>query len=172
MTQPLIGISTFKTTATSPRDLPVQALSPSYSNGVAAGGGAPLQIPHGFDEATLRTIFDRLDGVLLSGGGDIDPAFYGEQTAAQVGEVDRERDEQEFLLARWAVQEGKPLFAICRGHQVLNVALGGNLYQDILDEMPGAIRHAFFQSAGFSRDYRPHHVWVTPPTVWLKRSKS
>jgi len=161
-TRPLIAISTFKTTTARPPDLAVVALAPAYSNGVAAAGGAPLQIPHGLDQAALRTIFERVDGVLLSGGGDVDPACYGEQSHPKTSEIDRERDELEFRLARWAIREGKPLFAICRGHQVLNVALGGSLYQDVMDDMPGAIRHAYFQSAGFARDLRPHTVALAP----------
>ncbi len=161
-TQPLIAISTFKTTTARPAGLAVVALTPAYSNGVAAAGGAPLQIPHGLDEAVLRTIFERVDGVLLSGGGDVDPACYGEQLGPKTSEIDRERDEMEIKLARWAIQQGRPLFAICRGHQILNVALGGSLYQDIADDMPGAIRHAYFQSAGFARDLRPHVVALAP----------
>jgi putative glutamine amidotransferase len=138
------------------------ALNPQYSAGVLVGGGAPVQIPHGVDRATLRTIFDRVDGLLLAGGGDVDPAFYHETTSDYVYGIDRERDEMEITLVRWAVEGGKPLFAICRGIQVMNVALGGNLYQDVLVEMPGAMQHAFFQSKGFARDHLAHAVTLSP----------
>jgi putative glutamine amidotransferase len=129
-----------------------------YTQGVQAGGGAPLLIPLGLDETALRTIFDRLDGVLLTGGGDIDPAFYNEAPTEYVKSVDRERDEVEMALVRWAVEDGKPLLAICRGIQVMNVALGGSLFQDVKAEMSGAIRHDYFQSLGFARDHRAHEV--------------
>jgi len=162
LAQPLIGISVYKSQAHEPPHVPLLALHPLYTQGVAGGGGAPLHIPHGLDLETLRTIFDRLDGVLLSGGGDVDPTFYGEQATDQVNGVDRERDELEINLARWAVETGKPLLAICRGHQVMNVALGGSLYQDVLTDMPGAMRHAYFQGAGYARDYRAHEVHITP----------
>jgi putative glutamine amidotransferase len=112
----------------------------------------------GLDETALRAVFDRIDGVLLTGGGDIDPAYYNETPTEYVKGVDRERDEVEMALARWAVEDGKPLLAICRGIQVMNVALGGNLFQDVKAEMPGAIRHDYFQSLGFARDHRAHEV--------------
>jgi putative glutamine amidotransferase len=123
-----------------------------------AGGGAPLLIPHRLDPATLRSVFDSVDGLLLSGGGDVDPAFYDEAASEQSRDIDRERDELEITLARWAVESQKPFLAICRGIQVMNVALGGSLYQDVQSEMPGANRHAYFQSMGFARDYPAHDV--------------
>ncbi len=139
-------------------DSPLYAVSPPYTEGVLAAGATPLQIPHGVDREGLRTIFERVDGVLLAGGGDVDPAFYGEAASQNVYDIDRERDEIELALVRWAVEDGKPLFAICRGIQVMNVALGGNLYQDIACDMPGAIDHACFQRLGFARDYLAHDV--------------
>lgn len=160
--QPLIGIPVYKSEAHSSPHMPLYALHPLYSEGVLAGGGAPLQIPHGVDRETLRTIFDRVDGLLLVGGGDVDPAFYHEAASDQVRGVDRDRDEIEITLVRWAVEEGKPLFAICRGIQVMNVALGGSLYQDVFSDMPGAIRHAYFMGQGYARDYLAHDVELLP----------
>jgi putative glutamine amidotransferase len=161
-TPPLIGIPVYKSQAHEPPHLPFYALSPLYTEGVVAGGGAPVQIPLGLDQDTLRAIFDRLDGLLLAGGGDVDPAFFDETAGDKVYSVDRERDEIEITLVRWAIGSGKPLFAICRGHQVMNVALGGSLYQDILSDMPGAIRHAYFTKDGFARDYPAHDVRLVP----------
>jgi putative glutamine amidotransferase len=114
------------------------------------------------DRDTLRTIFERVDGLLLAGGGDVEPAYYGETARDQVRGIDRERDEIEITLVRWAVEEDKPFFAICRGIQVMNVALGGSLYQDVLTDMPGAMRHSYFQGLGFARDYRAHDVELVP----------
>jgi putative glutamine amidotransferase len=159
--QPLIGITTYKSGDGTPAQNTLYALNPLYSHGVVAVGGAPLQIPHGVDTRSLRTIFDHVDGLLLSGGGDVDPAFYHEPTGDEVRGVDRERDEIEIELVRWAVEEGKPVFAICRGIQVMNVALGGSLYQDVLSDMPGAMRHAYVQGEGYPRDFLAHDVQLT-----------
>jgi putative glutamine amidotransferase len=161
-THPLIAIPVYKSKAHGPPHSSLYALHPLYSEGVVAGGGAPVQIPLGLEQDALRVIFDRVDGLLLAGGGDVDPALYGEQSSAKVQGIDRERDEMEVTLVRWALEEGKPLFAICRGIQVMNVALGGTLYHDILTDMPDAIRHAYFQTLGFARDYLAHDVRLTP----------
>lgn len=161
-TKPLIGITVYRSKAHSPPHGSLYALHPLYSEGIVAGGGAPVQIPLGLEQDTLRAIFDRVDGLLLAGGGDVDPAFYGEQVSAKVQGIDRERDEMEIALVRWTLEEGKPLFAICRGIQVMNVALGGSLYHDVLTDMPGAIRHAYSQTEGFARDYLAHDVQPTP----------
>jgi putative glutamine amidotransferase len=103
----------------------------------------------------------RLDGLLFSGGGDLDPATYGAPPHRLVAGVDLQRDAAELALARWASVEGRPLFGICRGLQVLNVALGGSLYADV-SQHPGAIRHTY--SPGFPTDLRPHDVRVEPGT--------
>jgi len=160
--KPLIGITVYKSTPRTPPNATVYALHPLYSENVVDAGGAPLLIPHRLDQATLRSVFDSIDGLLLSGGGDLDPAFYDEAASEQSQNIDRERDELEITLVRWAVESDKPLLAICRGIQVMNVALGGSLYQDVQSEMPGASRHAYFQSMGFARDYPAHDVQCAP----------
>jgi putative glutamine amidotransferase len=86
-------------------------------------------------------VFDSLDGILLSGGGDIEPQLYGAEPTTALRSVDPRRDQVEILLARWAAETGKPFLGICRGLQVVNVALGGNLVQDIASEIVGALPH-------------------------------
>jgi putative glutamine amidotransferase len=115
----------------------------SYARAVAAAGGLPVLIPLLNDEAALRALYARLDGVLLPGGGDVNPACYGEPTRpdAHVEGVDDCLDRVELTLARWALADGKPLFGICRGQQTLNVAAGGSLYQDIPTQVRGALPH-------------------------------
>jgi putative glutamine amidotransferase len=142
--------------------MPLHTLSPLYVEGILAVGGVPLQIPNGLNEDALRTVFERVDGLLLSGGGDVDPFFYGETPGDHVYGVNRARDELEFKLVRWALADQKPIFAICRGFQVMNVALGGTLYQDILSDVPGSMQHDFFQSKGYARDYPAHKVQLAP----------
>jgi putative glutamine amidotransferase len=99
----------------------------------------PLDLP----EETLRSLYERLDGLCLSGGVDVDPQHYGEAPHPRLGNVDRARDATELALARWALHDDLPILGICRGIQVLNVAAGGSLVQDISAQMPGARRHDY-----------------------------
>jgi len=108
---------------------------------VAAARGLPTLIPLEIDTDTLRAIYDQLDGVVLSGGGDVDPSRYGAAKSICTEDVDPMRDELEIKLAQWALQDDKPLLGICRGIQVFNVAMGGTLIQDISDEVLNAMRH-------------------------------
>jgi putative glutamine amidotransferase len=119
-------------------------------------------LPELTDKALLRAMYERVDGLLLPGGEDIDPARYGEPQHDGCGAITPERDEMELALAEWAVNEGKPLLAICRGIQVLNVALGGSLYQDIQAQAPGAINHTWYPD--YPRDRLSHQVEITPQT--------
>jgi putative glutamine amidotransferase len=137
---PIIGISTGKRHVAD-YPLPFQGAPVTYSEAVSMAGGVPVLIPHNLPPQPLRKLFERLDGIVLPGGGDVDPAAYRAETHPQIGGVDVERDQTEFLLARWAVDDDKPLFAICRGIQVLNVALGGTLIRDIPSEVPNALEH-------------------------------
>jgi putative glutamine amidotransferase len=114
------------------------------------------------DEDTLRGIYDRMDAVLLPGGVDLDPATYGESPLPTCGRLDPARDRVEIRFARWAIAEGKPLFGLCRGLQIVNVALGGTLYQDIAAQRSDAIKHDYFPTAGFSRDHLAHRVNIAP----------
>lgn len=112
-----------------------------YSHAVLAAGGAPLLIPTPQSRESLERILDGLAGVILSGGPDVHPGRYGEEPAAGLGEIDEALDRMEIALARLAAERGVPLLGICRGVQVLNVALGGSLYQDIASQVPQAICH-------------------------------
>jgi putative glutamine amidotransferase len=88
-------------------------------------------LPLAMDEADAKTLLGRVDGLMLLGGGDVDPDNYGAEHGDVLHALDADRDACEIALARSAVAEGIPVLAICRGHQVLNVALGGHLDQDI-----------------------------------------
>jgi putative glutamine amidotransferase len=134
----------------------------TYINALIRAGAAPFLIPHLTDRVLLRSLYDLLDGLLLPGGEDIDPAFYGEARHEKCGKISLERDETELALARWAMEEGKPLLAICRGIQVLNVALGGSLYQDIQAQVPGAQRHDWYPN--LPRDRQSHILEIVPQT--------
>lgn len=117
-------------------------LRSTYTHAVTLAGGVPVVISSTLDQNTLRVLYDQLDGILLSGGGDVHPSQYGsKQISPFTDRIDNARDHVEIQLVRWAVEDDKPLLAICRGHQVLNVALGGTLIQDIREEVPRALRH-------------------------------
>lgn len=120
---------------------PANILRKTYVDAVIAAGGAPLLIPVIEEETVLQALYERIDGLLLSGGGDVSPLRYGEQAIPQLGQVDLARDATELPLARWAAADGKPVLAICRGIQVLNVALGGTLYQDIPAQIDDSLVH-------------------------------
>lgn len=113
----------------------------TYIDAIVAAGGAPLLIPLVDDEVVLRALYDRIDGLLFAGGGDVDPFYYGEEPIPELGTVDPLRDRVELPLVRWAAADGKPILGICRGVQVINVALGGSLYQDIPAQIKSDLVH-------------------------------
>ena len=142
-TRPLIGITGRKDTSARLLHSPMSSVGETYIRAIHHVGGTPVVIPAVVVGDDWDTLFDRLDGLLLSGGGDIDPAYYGEESEPWMGQVDVERDVSELGLVRKWLEHERPLMAICRGHQVLNVALGGTLYQDIAAHIPNALDHAY-----------------------------
>ena len=161
--KPIIGLTTYRKVAAQSNPIPLYALMPSYVDAIAAAGGVPVLIPLGLDEEALQVLFERLDGILLTGGGDVDTAFYGGERPDLIDGVDTDRDRVELFLARAAYEQEKPTLAICRGHQVLNVALGGTLYEDIASLMPDASKHDYFGE--HPRTYRPHSVAIEPGSM-------
>ena len=138
MVAPLIGITTSVTVGQTPERAYVNG---TYIRAVQAAGGIPLLLTPHFTPAVQTALWQRLDGLVLTGGGDIDPARFGEARHPAVDDVSPARDELELGLTRRAIADDVPLFAICRGMQVLNVALGGTLVQDIPSEWPNALVH-------------------------------
>lgn len=108
---------------------------------IEKAGGLPVLIPSGLDMATLRQIYERLDGVLVPGGGDINPAQYGAAQHPLTAGIDDYRDAAESQIIRWAVSDDRPVLGICRGNQMVNVALGGTLIQDVPSETATPIIH-------------------------------
>ncbi len=142
MSVPVIGITGRTDQSGRPPNLPLFSISRTYVQAVRLGGGTPVIIPPHLEESELRPIFQHLDGLVLSGGGDILPAAFGEKDGGLLWSVDEQRDRTELTLARWALAEELPLLAICRGLQVLNVAAGGTLIQDIPTQVPNALTHS------------------------------
>jgi putative glutamine amidotransferase len=128
------------------RDLSV-SLSVRYDFAIAQAGGIPVTAPATTDRALLAEAVRRTDGLLLTGGDDIDPALYANHLAPAVRKTvtttpdGGQRDLRELILLDEAFRQRKPLLAICRGHQLVNVALGGRLVADIRQQVPGALNH-------------------------------
>lgn len=139
--KPLIGIPTRSLTIPEDNLLRYTGLA-TYTRAVELAGGAPILIPLGLNEETRRAIFQRLDGLLIQGGVDIHPREYGEPVESFCGEIDPARDETELGIVRWALAERLPTLGICRGVQIMNVAAGGSLYQDIPAQLNSPIRHS------------------------------
>ena len=137
-------------------------MSQRYIRALTAVGALPWMIPLVGDEPeTMRGIYEELDGVFLPGGADIDPANYGEARHPRCDKGDPARDEVELALVKWALVDRKPVLGVCRGLQVVNLAAGGTLYQDLADQMPGAMKHDYFPFGGrYSRDHLAHEVHV------------
>lgn len=159
--KPLIGVTGARDVLKRRHALPVFLYNRSYVRAVELAGAAPICVPLDLEEETLQAIFRRLDGLLLSGGGDVVPALYDEEPHPLLRSTDPERDRVEGLLTRWALADRLPLLAICRGIQMLNVAAGGSLYQDVQAQCPAAAKHDYLPP-DFERTRLSHHV-VTEP---------
>ncbi len=117
-----------------------------YLDSILEAGGLPVFVPLFEDSALLREVYDSLDGLMIPGGEDVHPRFYGEAPHPKLGKTSELRDMVEIQLIRWAYEDNLPVLGVCRGIQVINVALGGSLYQDLLDQKPGPLHHSAKQS--------------------------
>ncbi len=131
---PIIGVTTYSRNEVGNFHLPSAYLDP-----VRAAGGVPILLTPG--ESDLARLLNVLDGIVFSGGGDIEPEQYGGQPHHAVYAVDPERDEFDLALAKLVLQSNLPILGICRGMQVLNVASGGNLVVHICDRYGTEILH-------------------------------
>ncbi len=141
--RPLIGITGRKDTSARLLNAPMHSVGETYTYAIHKMGGTPIILPPLFSADDWPVLLDRLDGLLLSGGEDIDPAHYGQETETWIGGVDSRRDAAELGLIPLLLKRGVPVLGICRGHQMLNVALGGDLYQDIAAYFPNALDHPY-----------------------------
>jgi putative glutamine amidotransferase len=137
----------------------VFSLRRDYLRSVEAAGGIPLVLAPG-KPSDVPVLLDRVEGVLLTGGSDLDPSLYGEAPHPRLGAVFRDRDEFELAVCREALDRDLPILGICRGHQVLNVATGGTLIQDIPSDVSGGEVH----DSERERWERSHDVRILPGT--------
>lgn len=149
--KPIIGVtSSFKDERT---------MSVSYDNidSITAAGGVPLVLPNLTDKGQAEQIAAQLDGLLVTGGGDIDPTLFGEEPHPGLGVITPARDVFEINLIREMMKEGKPVLAICRGCQILNIAAGGDMYQDIYSQIG---RQLLQHSQKAPRSHASHYINV------------
>ena len=156
MSAPLIGVTTFR--SLNQYGLPQVGISEAYTKALMNAGACPVLIPLGLPTERLEDLISRLDGILFTGGGDIHPQHYGSQMHPLVDDIDAERDEIEINLVQKITKTELPFMGICRGLQVLNVALGGSLYKDILDQRPEARKHQYYPN--WPRNYLAHAVRI------------
>lgn len=162
--RPLIAVTTqtLQSIDGIPAGLPQSVvMNQRYYHAVTLVGAVPVLVPLlDDDEDTLREIFERVDGILVPGGVDMDPATYGEEPHPLLGNLDPARDRTELMMCRWAVEEKKPFLGLCRGAQVLNVAQGGTLWQDLAQQGATEMKHDYFPNFGFERDHIAHEITI------------
>ena len=132
---PVIGISCGRTSSGA------ASLSANYTEAVARSGGIPVIFPTVADSALAAALLKNVDAVIFSGGPDLDPSYYGETIWNETVEVDTLRDVSDLMLMRAALAARKPIMCICRGEQLMNVVLGGSLYQDLPTQVDTLVKH-------------------------------
>ena len=149
--KPLIGISTGYSASEN-----TASVRYTYVDAVINAGGIPVLIPLAKDSLTAAEAIERIDGLILSGGEDVHPFFYGEEPAGALGSVNAARDKSDMWLLQSAAKLGKAVLSICRGEQLTNVTFGGTLYQDLSLACENPLKHR-------QDDYRniaTHHVHI------------
>jgi gamma-glutamyl-gamma-aminobutyrate hydrolase PuuD len=156
--KPLIGVTAYEVPASFGHWVDVQTvMAPStYTRSVLRAGGLPVVVP---PMEGVEQVLDVLDGIVFTGGSDIDPRVYGQEQSEATTGVYRHRDDSELALMQAALDRDLPMLAICRGMQLLNVARGGDLHQHLPDVIPGSEKHR-----GQPGRFAEHEVVVEPGT--------
>ncbi len=127
-------------------------ISEKFISSVECAGGIPLVLPYVSDMEDIKAQIDACDGILLCGGMDIHPIYYGEEPHEKLGFVSSREDDYQIKVARITLNRHIPILGICRGHQLLNIVCGGTLYQDISEVPKNTIKHE-----QMSKRYEPYH---------------
>jgi len=139
--QPVIGITAFE--GRNPDGYPTVMLVQAYIHAIMEAGGVPIIIPSMLADSGWDVLYERLDGIVFSGGGDIAPEHYHGENHPRVAGIDYLRDTIELNLFKAVVDDGKPFLGICRGIQTVNVGLGGTLYEHLGEQFRGEIDHTY-----------------------------
>lgn len=137
--KPRIGITTFLENR---EKKTYSSISYNYLNSVLLAGGIPVPIPIVEDKNDIKQYVDLIDGIIFTGGEDVTPLYYNENPTRYIDYTSPERDEQEIQLLKEVLSRNIPVLGICRGIQIINVALGGTLYQDINSQVTGSLGHS------------------------------
>lgn len=156
MQPPLIGVTCSR--ISNKQGYPQSYVSEAYTSALVLAGATPLIIPSVLDDDSLQAVLRQVDGIVLTGGGDIHPAIYSDGANPLASDVDIRRDRIEMLIVDHILRNRMPFLGICRGIQVLNVAMGGNLYLDILEQRPDSIGHQ--NQLDLPRDHFAHSIQV------------
>ncbi|MDY6037520.1 MAG: gamma-glutamyl-gamma-aminobutyrate hydrolase family protein [Eubacterium sp.] len=165
MKKPLIGI-----TPLYDYNLKSWWIIPGYLEGVLDAGGIPVMLPFTDDEDAVKALIHKLDGIIFTGGPDSDPALYGEKPVLKLGSTAPIRDITESLYFKYAYEKDLPILGICRGMQLMNILLGGSVWQDQPSQFPSEINHDQTQPnyiASHSIDIIPG----TPIADWFNGKK-
>lgn len=164
MKKPLIGLTPSHNTDSN--DIQMR---PTYIKALTAAGAIPVVLPLTSSEADLKQLVDTLDGFLFTGGPDVHPFLFGEETLDHCGSVSAERDQMEFTLLPLVMESGKPILGICRGIQLLNIVLGGTIWQDIPSQVKSEFPLAHTQP--FAYTLPSHTVTLKPDSRLAKISE-
>lgn len=162
--KPIIGVTTFLSEQSK-----YSTVSRNYIDSIYAAGGLPVNIPIIAGETNYDAYIDMVDGILFTGGNDIAPYFFGENPVKELHSMSSIRDEYELALFKSAYEKNMPIFGICRGIQLINVALEGSLYQDIYTQVPGTLGHypqqtasdEFYHSVQIHKDTKLYEIFGT-----------
>jgi putative glutamine amidotransferase len=159
MSKPLVGITSRNSKDADSQ--PTLVIQHVYLNAITQAGGIAIPIPSNLSEENLQQLYLNLNGILFSGGGDIALPLYPGLPHPRIDSVDQARDATELCLMNSAIRDGKPILGICRGAQLMNVALGGTLYTHIPDQLPHALNHDYL---GSQRTVLAHEVRIEEGT--------
>ena len=135
---------------------------PDYMRAVELSGGIPVILPLTTDETTIKQLATTLDGFLFSGGPDVHPSYFNEEVMPECGEICSPRDSLEMMLFKEVLPLDKPILGICRGLQLINIALGGSIYQDLATQYDVKVAHRM--EAPYNRE--AHKVSIVPDTIF------
>ena len=162
--KPIIGITTFEDKKNG-----YHKVSSNYINAIFAAGGIPINIPIVHDEKDYAAYINIIDGIIFTGGLDVSPLLYDENPLKEINLISSIRDKYELGLLKSAYEKKLPILGICRGCQLMNVALGGSLYQDINTQVPNSLGHSpnaissdeFYHSINIKEESKLYNIFGT-----------